>query len=372
MKTEIKPVRTKKELKAFIRLPWKIYKNDPHWVPPLIMDMKNILNREKNPFFQHSSAEYFLAYRNGEVVGRIAAIQNNNHNKAHKEKIGFFGFFESIDDHEIAGELITAARIWIQERGLTHLRGPTNFSTNDTCGFLIDGFDSSPVIMMTYNPKYYLNLIEKAGLEKCKELYAYYFEESMPIPERFERFAQKTLRDPTIQIRNLNMKDFINEVEIIMSIYNEAWEANWGFVPMTAEEFIHLAKELKPVVDPTVAFIAEVNGEPAGFSLSLPDYNEILKNVNGRLFPFGIFKLLLKKNKIKRLRVVTLGVKKKFQKKRGLAPSFYYETYMKGTKKGFSLGEFSWILEDNVLMNRALEGLGAKLYKRYGIYEIKI
>ena len=369
---EIDRVKSRKDLKQFIKLPWKIYHRDSNWVPPLILDMKTILNKKKNPFFQHSEAELFLAKKDGEVLGRIAAIVNRNHNKIHNEKIGFFGFFECIEDNEVANVLLNAAKTWVSGKGMTHLRGPANFSTNETCCFLIHGFDSPPVILMPYNPKYYLDLIGNFGLKKAKEFYAYYFDRDMQIPERFERFAKKTLADDSISFRTINLKNFKREVKIVHSIYNEAWQNNWGFVPMTDAEFMHMAKDLKTIVDPDIVYFAEVNGESAGFSLAVPDFNEILKDINGRLLPFGIFKLLWNKRKIKRIRVITLGVRQKFQKKRGLAPTFYYETYTRGKKKGYSLAEFSWILEDNVLMNRALEALGAKVYKKYAMYEIDI
>ncbi|MFQ5650965.1 MAG: N-acetyltransferase [bacterium] len=366
---DIVQVHSRKDLNDFIKLPWKIYRDDEHWVPPLLIDMKRILNKNKNPFFLHSEAELFLARKNGELVGRIAAILNNNHNRFHDETTGFFGFFESVHDAEVASKLLETAKAWLRGKEMTLMRGPANFSSNDTWGLLYDGFDSSPVIMMTYNPRYYLSLAEEAGLKKCKELYAYCFDSSMPIPERFVKFAQKTLQDKTLTFRTINMKQFEQEVEIVKEIYNDAWQHNWGFVPMTDDEFKHLAEDLKPAVDPDIVYIAEVDGEPAGFSLAVPDFNEIIKDLNGRLLPFGIFKLLLNKKKIKRVRVITLGVRQKFQRKRGLAPAFYYETYRRGTEKGYSLGEFSWILEDNTLMNRALQGLGATIYKKYAIYE---
>ncbi len=369
---QIKQVQSKKETMQFIKLPWKIYKDDPLWVPPLLLDMKAILDKKKNPFFRHSEAALFLARQNGEVVGRIAAIVNHNHNKFHNEKAGFFGFFESVNSEEVSNALLSTARTWVKERGMVSLRGPMNFSTNDTCGLLSEGFDSSPMIMMTYNPKYYLDLMTRAGLEKAKVLYAYSLSQDKPIPERFVKFAEKATKDESITFRNIKMKDFDKEIGTIMTIYNDAWQKNWGFVPMTDAEFKHLAKEMKAVVDPDLVFIAEINGEPAAFSLALPDFNEILKGVNGRLLPFGIFKLLLNKRKIKSLRVITLGVKQKFQKKRALAPAFYYETYTQGKNKGFEMGEFSWILEDNTLMNRAAEGLGARLYKKYTIYETAV
>lgn len=369
MQVTVHAVKSKSELREFVRLPWKIYAGDRNWVPPLIMDMKKILDKQKNPFFQHSDAELFLATKNGEVVGRIAAIINNNHNQFHNESIGFFGFFESMDDQTVAEELFKVAETWVKERRCTHLRGPMNFSTNDPCGLLIEGFDSPPVILMTYNPPYYASLIEKAGLSIIKQLYAYSYDRDMPMPERFVALAQKTLADDSIKFRTIDMKHFDDEVGRVQTIYNDAWQSNWGFVPMTAAELQHMAKELKPIVDPDIVYFAEVDGEIAGFSLAIPDYNEILKGINGRLLPFGIFKLLMNRKKIKRVRVITLGVRKKFQKKRGLAPTFYYETYRRGRDKGYARGEFSWILDDNLLMNRALDGLGAVLYKKYAIYE---
>ncbi len=369
MNLEITPVQSRADLKRFIKLAWKLYRDDPYWVPPLIMEMKAILDRKKNPFFQHAEAEYFLARRAGEPAGRIAAIVNHNHNRFHNEQTGFFGFFECLDDPDAARALFDAAADWVKAKGMTRLRGPMNFSTNETCGMLCEGFESSPVIMMPYNPRYYLALTEQAGFSKIKELYAYYFDRDMPMPERFASMAARTHRDPSIRFRTLDLKHFEREVQLVREIYNEAWQANWGFVPMTQAEFEHMAKNLKQVVDPDIVYVAEVDGEPAGFSLSLPDYNQILKGLNGRLFPFGLFKLLMKRKTITRIRVVTLGVRKKFQNKRGLAPTFYYETYTRGKKKGYALAEFSWILEDNVLMNRALQAMGAKLYKKYAIYE---
>ncbi len=366
---QVGAVKSRKDFRAFLKLPWKIYAGDQRWVPPLLMDMKTILSRKKNPFFEHSDAELFLAKQGGEVVGRIAGIINNRHNEFHQENIGFFGFFECIDNANVAKALFEAVASWTESKGTKGLRGPANLTSNDTFGFLAEGFDAAPVIMMPYNPQYYLSLLEACGFTKAKDLYAYDFHRDTPIPERFVKFAEKQLRDSKLTFRKIDLSDFDNEVKTVRKIYNDAWVQNWGFVPMTEKEFEHLAKDLKPAVDPDIVYLAEVDGEPAGFSLALPDYNEILKDVNGRLFPFGIFKLLLRKKSVKRIRVITLGVRQKFQKKRGLAPTFYYETYERGKKKGYEEAEFSWILEDNVLMNRALEGLGARLYKKYRVYE---
>jgi hypothetical protein len=370
MSVEIRPVQSKAELKTFIKFPWQIYKNDENWVPPLILDIKTILDKRKNPFFLHSDAQPFIAFRNGKVAGRIVAIINNNHNNVHNEKTGFFGFFECFNDQEIANALFAQAEVWIKEKGMQALRGPTNLTTNDPCALLTEGFDEKPVILMTYNPQYYLDLFSNAGFKVVKGMYAYQMiEKDHPFSERFVKFANKVHEDKSITIRNINLKKFDQEVEIVFQIYNDAWQHNWGFVPLTKEEFKHMAKDLKTGIDPDIVFVAEVNGEPAAFSLALPDYNQIFKDINGRLFPFGLIKLLLNKHKISCIRVLTLGVRPKFQKKRILAPALYYETYRRGTGKGYCMGEFGWILEDNVLMNRALEGMGAKLHKKYAIYE---
>ncbi len=368
----IKKVETKSDLNIFIKFPWKIYKGNPHWVPPLLLDVKKLLNKKKNPFFLHSEADLFLAEKDGETVGRIAAILNNNHNEFQKEKTAFFGFFETINDQEVSDKLFETVKNWGQQKGMDTLRGPMNFTINDTCSLLIEGFDSSPSIMMIYNPEYYINLLEQAGFHNAKTLLAYDFTSDMSIPDRFVKFANRALQDSELNIRKMNMKKLDDEIKIVRDIFNNAWETNWGFVPLTEKEVEYLADDLKEGIDPDIVFIAEVNGEPAGFALTLPNYNEILKNVNGRLLPFGIFKLLFGKKKIKGVRVIILGITKKFQKKRGLGPALYYETYMRGVNKGYTRGEFSWILEDNILMNRALEGLGAKVYKKYAIFESKL
>ncbi len=369
MAIEIVPVTHKKQLKQFIMLPWKIYRDDPNWVPPLIMDMKNMLNRKKNPFFLHSEADYFLALKNGDAVGRIAAIHNRNHNAFHEENIGFFGFFECIDDPEVASALFQAAEDWARERGLEALRGPTNFSTNDTCGLLIEGFDSPPFILMTYNPRYYQPLIEQLGYQKVMDLLAYRYFEEQGMNERIQKIARLAQEREGVTVRPLNMKTFWDELAVVKDIYNDAWSKNWGFVPLTDAEIEHLAKELKPVIDPELVLFAEVEGKPVAFSLALPDYNQALIKINGRLFPFGLIKLLYYSRKIDAARVFTLGVKQKYQKKRGIGPLLYLETFNRGTARGYRWGEFSWILETNKLMNGALQVMGAEVYKRYRIFE---
>lgn len=365
---DIRKVTSHSDLMRFIKLPWAIYRGDQNWVPPLLMDMKNLLNRDKNPFFQHSEADYFLALRNGTAVGRIAAVLNNNHNEFHDEKTGFFGFFEAFEDQEVASALLDAAEHWAAARQLDRVRGPMNFSTNDTCGMLVEGFDLPPVILMTYNPPYYNTLLDQGGYEKVEDLLAYRQFTVQGFNPRLRKIAQSTREMPGLTVRKLNMKKFWDEVRLIKEIYNEAWSKNWGFVPMTDAEILHMAKELKPVVDPRLVYLAEIHGEPAAFALSLPDYNQALIKINGRLFPFGLAKLLYYSRKIDALRVIILGVISKYQNS-GLGALLYETTYDNGAAAGMRWGEFSWILESNKPMNTAARIMGSKIYKRYRIYE---
>lgn len=366
---EIVPVDEARKLREFIRLPWKIYKGDPYWVPPLIMDMKKLLDKKKHPFFQHSEADFFLARRNGECVGRIAAILNHNHNKFHNERIGFFGFFEASNDAEVAAALFETVEHWARAKGLTALRGPANYSMNETCGLLVEGFEASPRIMMTYNPKYYVDLLEGRGFTKAMDLYAWWMHSEIGLNPKIVRVGEKVLQEEGLVLRNIVMKNFDAEVAAIKKIYNDAWSHNWGFVPMTDAEFDHMAKDLKPVVDPRIVLIVEKNGEPVGFSLSLPDLNEALHKINGRLLPFGLLKVLYHSRKIHAARVITLGVIKKFQTISGIGAALYMETFRRNVAAGNDCGEFSWTLENNDLINRGMRLLGAKIYKRYRMYD---
>jgi len=368
-KIDIVPVTDSRDRREFMLLPWKIYHGDWNWVPPLIMDLKKLFDKRKHPFFLHSEADFFLARRDGECVGRIAAILNNNHNKFHNERGAFFGFFETINEPAVATALLEKAADWARAQGMTTLRGPTNYSTNDTCGLLVDGFDSPPVILMAYNPRYYVDLIEKAGFSKAMDLYAWWMTKAHGINPKILRIGEKVLKEENIQLRTMKVKDFWGEVEIIKKVYNDAWSANWGFVPMTDAEFVFLAEDLKPVVDPRLVLVVEKDGAPVGFSLSLPDYNVALKKINGRLLPFGLLKLLYYKRSIKHIRVLTLGVIRKLQTNSGIGAALYMETFRRAVAAGFNAGEFSWTLENNMLINRGMKLLGAEVYKRYRIYE---
>lgn len=369
---KIRKVENEQDKMKFIRLPWEIYKNDAYWVPPLIFDVRNNLNPQKNPFFKHAEVDFFLAEKDGKLVGRIAAIKNDAHNEFHKDKAGFFGFFETIDDEDVSDMLLDTACDWCRKKGFDTIIGPVNPSTNDECGLLIDGFDSSPVFLMTYNPKHYQNKIEDFGFEKAKDLYAYDISSTVindpKVMTKLERMAELMKQRSKATLRKINMKDLLNEVRKIEEVYNSAWEDNWGFVPITTAEFDYLAASLKAVVDPELVMFAEVEGKPAGFSLSLPDFNQVLKKMNGRLLPFGIFKMLTGKKKINNLRVIIMGVKPEYQK-RGIDSLFYLETIKAGNKGGYRGAEISWVLEDNMAMRMTAEKLGAVIYKTYRIYQ---
>ncbi len=370
---EIKKLtNSKSDRKKFIKFAWEIYKGDPNWVPPLIMDKLKILDKNKNPFFKRAEMDLFMAYRDGKPVGRIAAIKNDAHNHYHNENIGFFGFFESINDQEVANKLFDTAKAWIKERGLTDMRGPANPSSNDEYGLLIEGFDDPPRLMMTYNPKYYIDLIENYGLKKIKDLYAYKIEHDKVRKEnKISRVAELAKKRYNVKLTEINMKDFKNELEKVKYVYNKAWAPNWGFIPMTDEEIDLLAKDLKPIVDPSLVLFAEVNGETVGFSLVMPDYNEIFINMNGRLFPFGIFKLFTQRKKITWARIITLGIIPEYQQ-RGIAAIFFDAIIDRAHARGIDKGEASWVLEDNLMMTRSAEMMKGELYKKYRIYQMPV
>ncbi len=368
----VKPVQSKKDFKTFLKFPWKVYKNDPYWVPPLFIEKKKILDKKKNPFFKRADMEMFLAEKNGETVGRIAAIRNDVHNEVHNENIGFFGFFESINDQDVANKLFETAEKWCKDQGLDAIRGPANPSSNDEYALLIEGFDDSPRLMMTYNPKYYMDLIENYGFKKIKDLYAWKIEnDKIMKSEKLLRVSEIARKRSGIKIREVDMKNFKKELEIVKYIYNKAWAPNWGFIPMTDEEIDALASDLKPLIEPSIVLFGEIDGKPVGFALVMLDYNQIFKEMNGHLFPFNFIKLYTKRKQIKWARIITLGIIPEYQK-RGLDAVFYYEIAKRAEKIGILLGEASWILEDNEMMNRGAKVMNGTLYKKYRVYQKEI
>ncbi len=365
---DIRPVSSKSDVNRFIRFPWEVYRNTPQWVPPLLMDRRKLMDRTKNPFYKHADAEFFLAHRNGDIVGRIGAIINENHNKEHNEKIGFFGFFESVNDQGVADELIGKAREWAKSRGAVLMRGPATPSVNDEWGLLVDGFDKPPAVLMPYNPPYYKVLLENAGMKKAKDLYAYLLRQDSFVSDKLARVSEAVRVREGLTFRTINMKDFAREVGIIKDLYNRAWQYNWGAVPMTDEEFDALAKDLKPIVVPDLVIIAEYKGEPIGFSLSIPDLNMALKyNKRGYLLP-GLLRLFLHKKEINLARIIVLGVVRERQRT-GAASVLFYETGKRCNAKGYYFGEAGWVLEDNDQMNRAAQFMSGERYKTYRIYD---
>jgi GNAT superfamily N-acetyltransferase len=339
-------------------------------------DLKTLLSPSKNPFFEHGEAEYFTAERNGEVVGRIAAISNWLHNETHGDGVGFFGFFESIDDQSVANALFQAATEWCRSRRHDLLRGPASFSVNDECGLLVDGFDTPPTLMMPHNPRYYIRLLEQAGFTKAKDLWVYQGGSEqgyVPVPERLARGTELIRQRQGITLRSLNMKDFQGEVERIKALYNAAWEKNWGFVPMTEHEIDHLAEQFKPVVIPELVPIAEKDGKLIGFGIALPDLNVIFRrHRSGRLFPM-ILDLLwsLKARRIRRARILLLGVVPEYQGK-GVDAMLYHWIWTRSGERGIYWGEAGWILEDNPAMNAGLEKMTFSVYKTYRLYDRRI
>ncbi|MBN2227571.1 MAG: N-acetyltransferase [candidate division Zixibacteria bacterium] len=371
---DIIEVASPKQLDAFITLPNKIYADEKNYVWPLISERKEFFDKKRNPFYRGAKTKLFLAKRGDEYVGRIATCINFNHNEFHAENVGFFGFFDTIDDYDVAAKLLKVAMITLKSEGMEKMRGPANFSTNHEIGFLVDGFDKPPMVMMTYNRPYLPQFAEKFGLKKVMDLNAYLLTDRIPLNERHLNLVNKLKERFRIKIRTLDLSRFKEEVELVNRLYNLAWEQNWGFVPLPKDEFDYTAKNLKEIVDPDLVLIATVDDKPAGFSLALPDINQALIDLKGRLFPFGFLKLLWNikvKKKINGIRLITMGVVPEFQK-RGIDSIFYVETYQRGVQKGYNHAELSWILETNELMNSAARNMGANLYKKYRLVEMPL
>ncbi len=372
MNVNVIRVDSKVSLVKFVKSQWNFYKNDPYFVPPIIADRIKLLSTNRNPFFKHAEIEMLMVESNGEILGRIASIKNDNHNIIHKDKVGFFGFFECVDDVEIANVLFNEASAWLKSRGLTHIRGPLNPSVNDEIGTLIDGFDDSPQVLMAYNPRYYPELIEKAGFVKAKDLYAYKLRYQDYATEKLKKLQWLIRERYKVNVRDVNFKDkvqFREDINTLKEIYNRAWEPNWGYVRMTDEEFDFLATDLKPVANPKLVFIIESNGVPVGFHLALPDLNQVFKhNKNGGMLG-AVWHLLTKKKQINRLRIIVLGILPEYQR-HGLDAVLYYESGERANQLNMPDAEASWILEDNDMMNKGLTmSMNGKIYKRYRVYE---
>jgi GNAT superfamily N-acetyltransferase len=373
MAVEIRPVTSRRELGTFIKLPWRLYREEPNWVAPLVMDLKKRLDQQKNPFFKHAEAEYFLAYRDGRAVGRITAHVDQNLNEFQDNKWGLFGFFECEDDPEAARALLNAAESWLRERGCDRMVGPMDFTTNDEIGVLIAGHEHPPIILCPWHHPYYQRLFEQdIGMDKAMDLYMW----SLHVTGRENvhpaiwETADKLQSEHGIVCRSFRKKDLQEEVTRFLEVYNSAWERNWGFVPLNEEEVRHYAKDLKPVLDENWAMVAEKQdtGEVVGAALTLPDFNQVLAKLNGRLLPFGWITALRTKPKIDAVRVFALGVKPEYQHT-GVGARFYQMHFDAAERTPQKGGEMGWILETNTAMNRAMEGMGGEIKRRYRVYE---
>lgn len=371
----IREVTSKADWKQFLQIPWQLYKDDPLWVPPLLFDLKRQLNKKCNPFFREADAKYWIAFSGDKCVGRIAAIINHQHNEFYGESTGFFGFFECMNDGRVAGILLDTAHGWLLQNKMKEVRGPVNLSLNNECGFLVDGFDRSPVLQMNYNHRYYPVLLEAYGYEKEHDLLAYYITDKIfsndRVMKRLERITELVTKKEHIQFRNFKPSDLNAEVQRVRTLFNDYMAENWGFLPMTESECAFMAESLKPVLVKDLAIFAEINGEPIGSSLALPDLNYVVKKMNGKLFPFGIFKFLFYKRKIKDIRVMLMGLSKPYRKK-GLEAVFIYKTILECFKRNITGAELSWISEDNIVLINELEKMDAELYKRYRIYSMPL
>ena len=370
----IRPVGSRRERKRFVKVPFQLHRDHPQWVAPLIFERMEFLNPSKNPWFDHAEAQLFVAERDGEPVGRISAQIDNRWDEFQGGNDALFGFFETVEDPEVARALFEAAREWSAARGRERMLGPMDFTTNDELGILIEGFERRPMILEPWHPPFYQRLIEAEGFEKAMDLLMWELQfgelkEGEAFDPSIHEAAKKALEDEGITIRNMRKRDMTAEVKRFMDVYNEAWGNNWGFVPITDAEVAYQAKHLKQVLDENWTYIAEKDGEAVGAALTLPDINQVMAKLNGRLLPFGWLKFLTGKPKIDQLRVFALGVKHDYRHT-GVAAGLYLRHLEEAAKPGgIGGGEMGWILETNKPMNRAMEGMGGKVVKRYRLYE---
>jgi GNAT superfamily N-acetyltransferase len=366
----VQPVTSRRQRKLFLQFPWTLYRGDPNWIPPLRSNQREMVGYARHPFYEKNDIQTFLAYRSGEVCGRIAAILNRGHIERYNEQRGFFGFFESVDDPAVAAGLFGAVRAWFADRGIHRLRGPTNPSLNYELGLLIEGFDSPPTFMMTYNPPYYARLIEGCGFRKSQDLYAYWGHIDMlpKVAEKLRPIALGIIEHLGVRLRPLDRSRFPQDVEAFLQIYNRSLANTWGFVPMTEAELRHLAGGLKHLMVPELAVAAEVDGRLVGALFGLPDYNPRIRQIDGRLFPFGFWRLLRNKHEIKRIRVISANVLPEYQRQ-GLGLVLLHGLVPTAVEWGIEGAEFSWVLESNLLSRRSLEKGGTVRAKTYRLYD---
>lgn len=371
MTLTIREVSGRQGTRAFIDVPWQVLAGERHWVPPLRLVVADALDDRKNPFYREAVRALFIAERDGRAVGRIAAIENRGHNRHHDDRVGFFGFFDCIDDREVATALLGRAESWLVRRGLRHVRGPISPSMNHESGLLVDGFEAPPVIMTPWNPPYYGPLVEAAGYATVQDLLGYDITpgEELAVPDRVRRLAERTARTTGVTFRTLDVKILQQEARKVLDLYCQAWDGNWGFTPPGWDEFWHTAKDLKAVLLPEFSFVAEVDDEIIGFMMVVRDINRVLRHVpSGRLWPTTITRLLLGLPRVRRGRIVLMGLRAEYRH-RGLFPLFAYEAARRAQETGFEGAEASWILDDNEALTAPMEAMGMTPYKRWRIYE---
>lgn len=370
MGIEVSPIELPREIVPWVRSWWNIYAGDPHWVPPLIPDRKRFFDPNQNPYFRHATIRCFKAVKDGQIVGTIAATVDHRMQET-EPGVGLFGFFEFPNDIEVARPLFEEAKGFLRERGMKSVRGPFNFNTNHEFGLLIDGFDTDPCIANPHNSSYFPEIYESLGLQKAMDWYAYWLDKG-PAPERIQAIGDRFMkRNPTVSLRKLDMSRWSDEIALFFQIYNDAWEHNWGHVHFTWEEFQFVAEGLKAVINPDLCWFAHVGDDVAGASVTLPDFNQVAKKMNGRIFPFGWWHYLVGRRKIDALRVFILGIRSKYQEMPLGAP-LYLKTWEEGQKLPIRGAECSLILENNVRMRGAMEKMGGRIYKTYRTYEIAL
>jgi GNAT superfamily N-acetyltransferase len=371
------PLSDRKLVERFIKVPWHVNRDhhpSGHWVPPLLMDRRDYLTPKKNPFFDHVQAAFWMVRRNGVDVGRIAAVKDADYIAFHEDNTGYYGMFECIDDHDVATALVDAASTWLREHGLDRAIGPFELSTNYISGVLVEGFDRDPGINMPYNPPYYDELLTSCGLSKAKDLWQWALDVTKPVPERLVKIADRVAKRAGITIRNFDLAKWDDEVGICLDIYNDAWEKNWGFVPVGEKEFRHMAKDLKMVIDGKLGWVAEVEGKPVAFALSIFNLNPVLKNIDGKLFPTGIFRLIWDtkiSNKVTGGRLILMGVRAEYRNT-GIISLLMVKTHQGGNELGLTEGEIGWTLEDNDKVNKAIERMGGTRCATYRVFEKKL
>ncbi len=370
----VDPVLRRRDNMRFITFPWQVYAGNACWVPPLLIERRQFFDPKRNPFFQHAEVQRFIARRGAHDVGTIAAFINHAHNQFHHEQVGFFGFFEVLPDPEAAATLLQVAEQWLRARGMHAIRGPINFSPDNESGLLLDAYDCPPVMMTVYNPPYYRDYIEATGFDKAIDWYAYTIDRATlgggatnDLPPKLLRALDIARRRSGVSFRKVRLRDFEAELQRVRTVYNQAWERNWGFVPMSEAEIDYLARGLKPFIDPNLIFVAEAGADVVGVSIALPDLNQPLRPLNGRLLPFGWWRLRRGLQQINTIRFFAMGIVPEYRQK-GIEAVFYFETFREAIKKGYHQAELSLIVETNTMMRRSIEAFGAQIYKTYRVY----